>query len=142
MVRQLKRKLPSSRITVLAGIDAMAEVFRRLDEVDEVIVTGKGANGIMRMVFSSRRLRPDLYLVPFPSNRWQYSLLAAASGAKWKVLHSYPVGYWRALHFLPSTRIPAQRGIHDVQQNLNLLRGLNIEPDLAEAPSFRVNDDD
>jgi ADP-heptose:LPS heptosyltransferase len=141
MVRQIKRKLPDARITILARLQAMAEVFRRLREVDETIVTGKGVRGALNLVLASRRRRPDVYLVPFPSNRWQYSLLAAASRSKRRVLHAYPVGYWRALHFI-GTRIPARRGLHDVEQNLLLLRALGIEPDAPELPVFPLSDDD
>ena len=141
MVRHLKRIRPEAKITVLARIGAMGDVFNRLDEVDEVIVTGKGAKGMARMVLSSRRLKPDVYLVPFPSNRWQYAVLAATSGAKRKILHSYPVGRARAMHFI-GDRIAAVRGIHDVQQNLNLLRKLGIKPDAPEPPVFCVTDDD
>jgi ADP-heptose:LPS heptosyltransferase len=142
MIRQLKRKRPDARTTVLARIDAMAEVFRRLPEVDETIVTGKGWRGLKNMVLGSRRRKPDAYLVPFPSNRWQYSMLALTSGARRRVLHAYPVGYWRALHFLPATRVLARRGIHDVEQNLGLLRALGIEPDAPEAPTFALTDED
>ncbi|HEV2295391.1 MAG TPA: glycosyltransferase family 9 protein [Tepidisphaeraceae bacterium] len=142
MVRQMKRAVPGARITILARTEPMAEVFRRLNEVDEVLVTGAGWKGHWRSVIWSRQRRPDVYVVPFPSNRWQYSMLAATGGARRRVLHGYPVGYWRALHFLPSTRVPARRGIHDVVQNLNLLRDMNIEPDVTEAPSFRVNEAD
>ena len=142
MVRQIKRAMPDSHVTILARIEPMAEVFRRVPEVDEVLVTAKGWQGQWRNVTWARARRSDFYVVPFPSNRWQYSMLAATSGAKRRILHSYPVGYWRALHFLPSTRVPAKRGIHDVVQNLNLLRELGIEPDPAEAPTFRVTDAD
>jgi ADP-heptose:LPS heptosyltransferase len=126
----------------MARIEPMAEVFRRLPEADEVLVTGKGWRGQWRNVTWARARKPDYYVVPFPSNRWQYSMLAATSGAKRRILHGYPIGYWRALHVLPSTRVPAKRGIHDVVQNLNLLRELGIEPDLTEAPTFRVTDAD
>jgi ADP-heptose:LPS heptosyltransferase len=142
MVRQIKRKLPLSRIIILARTDAMAQVFRRLAEVDGVRVTGKGFRGIVRNILWSRRHRPDVYLVPFPSNRWQYSMLALFSGARRRVLHGYPVGYWRAMHFLPSVRVPAERGIHDVQQNLRLLAALGIEPDAPAAPTFALGAED
>ena len=141
MVRQIKRKLPGANITVLARIDAMGEPFRRLSEVDEVQITGNGVKGMWRSITLARSRKADVYLVPFPSNRWQYSLLALFSGAKRRVLHSYPVGYWRALHFI-GDRLPAQRGIHDVQQNLNLLRLLDLEPDPPEPPIFPLNDAD
>src|SRR5438067_483517 len=104
MVRQLKRKRPEAHITILARIDAMADVFRRLPEVDETIVTGNGLRGFIGMIRAARSRNPDVYLVPFPSNRWQYSVLALASGARRRVLHGYPVGYWRAMHFV-GTRV-------------------------------------
>ena len=141
MVRRIKRAIPNCRITILARIDAMAEVFRRMPEVDETIVTGKGLRGIWKNISESRRRHPDFYLVPFPSNRWQYSLLALTSGAKRKLLHAYPVGYWRAMHFI-GERMPAVKGIHDVRQNLNLLQLMNIEPGEPEAPAFELRDND
>ena len=84
----------------------MAEPFRRLKEVDEVLVTGKGIKGLLRNIRWSRRAKADVYLVPFPSNRWQYSMLALTSGAKRKVLHGYPVGRIRAMGFI-GERMPA-----------------------------------
>jgi ADP-heptose:LPS heptosyltransferase len=145
MVRQLKRGMPGAHVTVIARLNAMAEPFRRLldvREVDAVLVNGTGARGQMRGILWTRARRPDVYLVPFPSNRWQYSLLAQASGSPRRLLHDYPVGYWRALHFLPSERIPAQRGLHDVVQNLELLRSLGIDPDETEAPRFIISQTD
>ena len=41
MVRRIKQARPAARITILARIGPMAEVFQRLPDVDEVIVTGK-----------------------------------------------------------------------------------------------------
>src|SRR5688572_28197960 len=143
MVRRIKRAWPDAAITILARIGPMAEVFQRLPEVDETIVTGKGVRGVARMIAESRKRAPDVYLVPFPSNRWQYSLLAATSGAKQRLLHGYPVGYWPAMHFLPATRVPAVRGIHDVEQNLRLLTPLGIDADgSSDRPVFHVTDDD
>ncbi len=141
MVRALKRRFAAYQITVLARSDAMAEVFRRLGEVNEVIVTGKGARGIIRCIAAARRNRADVYLVPFPSNRWEYSMLALSSGAGRALLHRYPVGAWRAMHFV-GERIEAIRGIHDVEQNLNLLSLLGCEPGTAEPPRFAVTGED
>jgi ADP-heptose:LPS heptosyltransferase len=142
MVRQLKAALPGARVTVIARIAAMGEPFRRMPEVDEVLVTGNGLRGLLRKVWWTRRRRPDVYLVPFPSNRWQYNLLALLSGARTRVLHRFPVGRWRALGFVRAARVPAVRGIHDVQQNVRLLEALGIEPQLDEPPRFIVSGDD
>ena len=141
MIRQLKGDFPQARITILARIDAMGEPFRRMSEVEEVLITGKGLRGIWRNIRGSRSRRPDVYLVPFPSNRWQYSFLALTSGAKRRVLHSYPAGYWRSMQFI-GRRIPAERGLHDVQQNLNLLKLLDVIPASAAAPTFALEEAD
>lgn len=137
MVRQLKSRANAGRVTVVAKIDAMAEPFRRIAEVDEVMV----ARGVKTMIRALRAARADLLVVPFPSNRWEYSMLAAASGAKHTLLHDYPVGHLTAMHFI-GTRVPAVRGIHDVEQNLRLLRAIGVEPDLNESPRFVICDDD
>jgi ADP-heptose:LPS heptosyltransferase len=144
MVRQLKRKRPDAHVTILARIGAIADVFRCLgSEVDETIVTGHGYRAYAKMAGVARKLKPDLLLIPFPSSRWHYAVLIAASGAKRAVLHSYPVGYWAGLHFLGgATRVPARRGIHDVEQNLALLpAAIGCDPDPPEAPIFPLSDE-
>ncbi|MBC8107905.1 MAG: glycosyltransferase family 9 protein [Anaerolineae bacterium] len=137
MVRQLKSRANAGQVTIVARIDAMAEPFRRGVDVDEVIV----ARGPRSMIGALRASRADLLVVPFPSNRWEYSMLAAASGAGQTLLHDYPVGRLAALHFI-GTRVPAVRGIHDVEQNLRLLRAMDVEPDLTESPRFVLREDD
>lgn len=139
MVRQLKRKLPGVQITIIARIKAMAAVFDRLPEVDRVQLMGKGALGYARGIFRLKP-RPDVVIVPFPSNRWQYMMLALASRARQRIIHGYPVGRFTALGFIPATRLPAVKGRHDVVQNLHLLRPLGIEPDFGEAPVFPITD--
>ena len=105
MVRQLSRALDHPRITVIARTEAIAEPLRRLAEVERTLVTGDGARGFWRFITWGRRELADLYLVAFPSNRWQYNVLVATCGARRRVLHHYPVGYWRALHFVPAERV-------------------------------------
>src|SRR4051812_45515630 len=89
MVRALKRAKPGARVTVIARIAAMGEPFRRMPEVDEVLVTDGGMKGTLRLQRWSRRARADVLLVPFPSNRWQYNLLARLSGARRRVMHRF-----------------------------------------------------
>lgn len=142
MVRMLKRHHPAARISILARLDAMAEPFRRLNEVEEVFVMNRGWRGTLRGLRWLRRCHPDVFLVPFPSNRWQYNLLAQVSGARRVLMHSYPTGRFSALSLLPAERLPAQRGIHDVTQNLRLLRLLGIQAEQDLPPQFVLNDND
>jgi ADP-heptose:LPS heptosyltransferase len=143
MVRQIRRKLPGAHVTIMARTPAMGQVFERFEEVDQVLLMGRGALGMGRSMGSAgRQVRPHIILIPFPSNRWEYMALALASGARRRIMHGYPVGRLSALGIIPAQRLPAERGIHDVQQNLRLLQLLDIEPDLDEAPSFPVVDAD
>ena len=134
-VRQLRAAWPDARVVVAAMIPPMAAVFAGIDGV-ETFVTGRGAKNLLAGARRVRAMRPDVYLVPFPSNRWQYNVLAKASGAAQRVIHGYPVGRWSALGFLHAGRVPAERGLHDVAQNLRLLTALGITPDAADAPRF------
>jgi len=143
MVRQLKRNLPGARITIAARTKAMAAVFDRMVEVDACVVMDSGALGMARsMVRLQLSARPDICLIPFPSNRWQYMALALASGARFRVMHRYSTGAIRALGCVPALRLPAVRGLHDVVQNLYLLRLLGVEPDIDDAPRFVVTEQD
>ena len=65
MVRQIKERFPGGHITILARINAMAEPFRRLKEVDEVLVTGKGIKGLLRNIRWSRCARRMYILFHF-----------------------------------------------------------------------------
>ena len=140
MVRQLRAALPDARVVVLAMIAPMAAVFSGIDGV-ETIVTGRGLKNLVGGARTARRLKTDVYLVPFPSNRWQYNVLATASGARRVVMHGYPVGKWTALNVLHGRRVPAERGLHDVVQNLRLLTALGLSPDYADVPRFRPTSD-
>ncbi len=136
MIRQLRNHLPNAQIIALAISKPIAEVARRIEGV-EVRVTGSGIKNLLKSAKAVRSQKPDVYLVPFPSNRWQYNLLAAASGAKRVVMHGYPKPAFSPKRF---DRVPAVRGIHDVEQNLRLLSALSIEPDFQDRPRFAITD--
>ena len=142
MVRELRAARPAAHITILARTEAMAQVFRRSGAVNEVRLLGRGNVGMLRSMLRVRWERPDVFLIPFPSNRWQYMALAMASGAGARVIHRYPVGSVTALGFIRARRIEAMRGLHDVEQNLRLLAPLGIAIPQPTPPRFAVSDAD
>src|SRR5688572_21124922 len=136
MVRQLARGFPAAELAVFARTPAIAAVFERLSEVAAVEVFGNQPKEFLRLIRRMRAWRADVCVIPYPSNRWQYSILAAACRARRVVINSYGVGYWRAMHFLAGGRSPAIEGLHDLDQDLRLLEPLGIRPDLSMAPTF------
>ncbi|GIW75220.1 MAG: ADP-heptose--LPS heptosyltransferase [Phycisphaerae bacterium] len=141
MIRQLRQNLPQAKILVMAINSPIAEVAKRIGQID-VVVTGGGTVRLLQAATYARKCRPDFYIVPFPSNRWQYNALARAVGANRVIIHDYPVGKWSALGFLHPRRVPSVRGIHDVEQNLRLLPELGIQPLYPDAPRFPLNKQD
>ena len=142
MVRQLKRAWADARIIIMARIGAMGEVFSRMSEVAEVRPLGKTSREILKNMWAVRGMKPYLFIAPFPSNRWQYSMLAMASGAERKLLHSYPVGSLSTMRCCVGDTVEAQRGIHDVVQNLRLLSPLGIDIDEKQGPKFELTEAD
>jgi ADP-heptose:LPS heptosyltransferase len=138
MLRQLHCALPNAKIVALAISKPIAEVVRRIDGID-VRITGSGIKNMLKSARLSRSLKPDVYLVPFPSNRWQYNLLASLSGAKRVILHRYPKPAMGLRRF---DRLDAVRGLHDVEQNLRLLTMLGIQPRFPDPPRFALTDEE
>lgn len=146
LVRHLKQGRPECSITALAGSPAIAEVFSRLSEVGEVIACTAGTAGLVRAGIALRLRRCDMFLIPAPSRRWQYLLMAACVNARRTIMHAYtekPSLFRRALGF---ETVAAQPGLHDVHQNLLLLKSLDPGgapvPVADEAPVFPLNETD
>ena len=145
LVRALARL--GGEVVVAARTGAMADVFSRLPEVSEVVTLGP-LRRAWRAHRELARRRPSAYVVPFPSNRWQYALLAATSGARRVVMHDYPTGRLRTGRFLVGgvVSVAARRGLHDVDQNLNLLPALGLDaaelPDDLRRPIFPLTGED
>ena len=139
MVRQLAAAHSDAELVVLARNGSIAGVFERLSEVARVEIFGNEPRQFARLLRRLRSLKADLLVVPYPSNRWQYSLMASASRATHIVMHDYPVGRVRAMHGLVGGRVPTHGGRHDVLTNLDLLRPLGIEPDATMPPIFPLD---
>lgn len=141
LVRRLIEAHPRAAVHVLARNQSIAGVYEMVEGLAGIQIFGNEPRQFAALLRAVRLLRPDWLVVPYPSNRWQYSLLAAASGAARTVLHRYPVGRFRALHDLGTDRVLAEPGIHDVEQNLRLLEPLGIDSSRSHAPEFSVADD-
>ena len=138
MVRRLAAAFPGAELTVLARNRSIAAVFERLAEVRGVLTFGNEPAEFARLIAALRGLTADLCVIPYPSNRWQYSLLAGASGARRTILHGYDVGWWKAAHFLARRRVSAEPSLHDVAQNLRLLEAMGLPIDGQMAPIFPI----
>ena len=127
-MKLIKEHLPDSEVTVLILNKTFEDLIDTSPYVDKIVSfdDAKSAIARVRLVLSLRREKYDVSLIAFPSNRIQYNVLSYLIGANRRITHSYPVGFIRTLAFLQNERVPAIYGIHDVQQNINLLKQMGL----------------
>jgi heptosyltransferase-2 len=121
----LRQRLPHAKITLLVLKRGFAEVFTGDPLVDKVQVADfRDYPGLMKkigLVRDLRRSKFDLTITSFPANRLEYNALAFLTGAPQRVAHLYSRKRLASLSFLQNVRVPVVLGIHDVEQNYNLL---------------------
>ncbi|MFH1772012.1 MAG: glycosyltransferase family 9 protein [Candidatus Omnitrophota bacterium] len=106
---------------------AMAEVFDGLSFVESVSIIPKN---IFKAGLFLLKLRFEGYsysITLFPSNKWQFNVIAFIIGAKKRISHSYNTPQIKSLSFLQNVRMEAVNGLCDIEQNMALLSGFGIE---------------
>ena len=129
MLRQLKKTLPTARLSVLVMFKGSAEALRYNPFVDEVLLWNFLEQGIGRSLPFLKRLRQrrfDILLHAYPSNRKAYNLLGWCLGASRQVGHAYRHDNFRNLNFLKET-VLEDDSLHDAEENLRLLHFLGIQ---------------
>lgn len=121
-------QLSPQRLDILAASNVNAEIFASRKGITSTQTLLKAPSGLVRQLLTLRRVGYDFLFIPFPANRFEYNLLAFVLGASRRVIHKYPVGRYRNLSFLANAQVPAHKGLHDVEQNMLLLRALGIAP--------------
>jgi len=131
MLKVLRSERPTARIILLVRYRAARELVEGGKIADEIVTcdyalmkTSRERLGLIRHL---RRARPDVFINTMPSNRLDKNLLAWLSGAPVRIGHRYPVRHIRNLGFLLNETVPIEIGLHDVDQNLQLLRPLEID---------------
>jgi len=133
-LKALRKNFDNAKIDIFSYKPSFAEPFVGSDLVNKVIYF----EGI-KTLFSLRKEKYDISITAFPSNKWQFNLFAFLAGAKKRITHSYNAGKIITLSFLQNCKIPADENLHDVEQNLNLLKLLNINLPTDKELFFKIN---
>jgi len=124
---QIRKRMPDFKIILFAKNRAIADIFSGSNYVDKIIIFNN--YNFLRKIFLLLKLRKenfDYSITAFPSNKFQFNLLAFFIGAKKRVTHSYKIGRLKTLSFLQNIKISANPNLHDVEQNINLLKCIGI----------------
>ncbi|MEY4547853.1 MAG: hypothetical protein RL685_4048 [Pseudomonadota bacterium] len=126
-------------VDILFGNRGMAQVFALDQRIREKYVLPGSVREKLDLV---RRLRTQSYdysFACFPSNRREFHLLPFLAGVRTRVCHEYDVGQLQTLSFLSNCKVATDVALHDVDQNLNLVRALGMAPEsLSRELVFQV----
>lgn len=132
LLAALQQQAPHAQVDLLVGTQGMAEVVAGGGLVNECLVLPQHMYEALAFIPRLRGRKYGTAIVAFPSNKWQFHALAWLIGARQRVAHRYMTRPWRTLAFLENRGVGVVDGLHDVDQNLNLLHALDLDPSRAE----------
>lgn len=124
----LRQKYPDARIEALTMLPGAAAILKDNPNLDEVLffpLMEKRVEGVSYLL-SLRSRRYDVSILIYPSYRREYNIASALVGAKKRVAHRYASGQTSELSFLNNSFVPADKTLHNVENDLNLLQALDI----------------
>lgn len=134
LLKELKATYNNARIDLLVGLQGSKEIIMGCPYIDKVyLINKKIQQGLFKNLHTISKLRANKYdvsITTFPAAQPHYNLLASFIGARKKITHNYK----RNLVFLQDKRAPI-RILHDVEQNLSLLRFFGIN---AKKPKLEL----
>lgn len=126
-LRELRSRLPDAEIDFITIRTANFDLIKECPFVRPVLLEQASYNSpfsnlsVLAQCWGLRKNRYDLSLPVFPSNRYQYNVVAAILGAKFRLTHEYPKRRVGTLAFLQNYFVPVDESLHDIEQNLRLL---------------------
>jgi ADP-heptose:LPS heptosyltransferase len=119
-----RKCFPNATIDVCIRWSFLAKLLEPNKIIDNCFVFDEKKYGTFReklgFMKELRKNKYDMTICAFPTNRWQYNILAFSTGAPLRYSFSYPKSKGATLSILQNHKIPAEFGIHDVLQNLRL----------------------
>ncbi len=130
-LKAVRKEFPDAHITFIVLKESFKQLYEHSPDVDEIMIVDKkrypGVWGNIKLISELRRKKFDVSIITFPANRFEYNLLSFLSGAKRRIAHKYNRKSLISVSFLQNCRVPVDYTIHDLDQNLNLLKGLDIK---------------
>jgi ADP-heptose:LPS heptosyltransferase len=119
---------PKTRIVALTMRRSEYDILHTNPDLDEVLIwpfLKKNAFKSLSYLTKIRRQHYDLSILPCPSNRIHYNLIATICGAKQRAAFRYLKQSRRNLDFLNQVLIPHTDHVHNVEHNIQLVEKLS-----------------
>jgi len=135
----LKQTHPDWRLTVWVapgrGTKSLADHNPNIDEVIEMPIKASPWRHLKQIKYLRAKIF-DLGLVLSPGQLIKSAAYLFLSGIPQRLGHAYPLGKNPASSFLLTHTVPENSDLHDIEQNLSLLKALNIT--LPHHPAYQL----
>ncbi len=136
----LKRTHPDWSLSLLGLRNAIKDLAGEDPLWDEIHIIDptrmRNPSEGVSMIGKLRTRKYDLSINFFPSNKWQYNLLPFLANVKKRAGFLYPYHPIKKMDFFLSAKVPVDTKLHDVHQNIRLVKRLFGDKDNRENLCF------
>ena len=130
MIKQLRKKKPDWTIDLLCGQKGSVDLLKDNEDTDNVIFFNrkilKNFLENVKLLYKLYSKKYDYSIIAFPGNRIAFNLFSFLIHAKKRLAHSYQHKKFKSGSFLNTKKIKMEE-VHDIENNLNILKLLDID---------------
>ena len=142
----LHDNLPNYKIDMLVMFHSVKELYRTspyLNNIYHIDFLKQSSVKSLEEIYDLRKNDYFMSVNVYPSNRYEYNILNYLIGAKKRYGHTYCNPKFPSLSFLNNFAIEEEKDIHNVVQNLNLVKMIcDFNIDDAGSLEIFLNEDD
>jgi len=130
MVKLLKHKNPDAEIDIACMFGGVEYVFKNnknISNIYKLSLYKESSFTGFKQILSLRKNKYDLSILAFPAYRREYHLVQWLIGAKKRITHKFEKGFFSEFNFLDTDSVAVDEDLHNVENNLNLLKVLGID---------------
>lgn len=140
-LKLLYDKMPNYQIDMMVMFKPVQQLFRQSPYVNNVFMVDFLNQSKYKSYKQLKEIRKNDYFISinvYPSNRFEYNLVNYFTGANKRLGHNYRNSGILSMEFLNNVSVKEQKDIHNVIQNVNLIRQL-VEINDTEIGGLEVN---
>ena len=129
MIKLLRKNIKDAEIDVLTMQKATYEILETNPNLNNVYYFNffeAGYFGSIKYLLKNFRGEYDVSITIYPSYPKHYHIVSYLIGAKRRIAHKFNKGYFEEFHFLNTDLVDAEEDKHNVINNINLLKPLDI----------------
>lgn len=140
-LKLLKNKLPNYTIDMLVMFKSLSDLYKDsplIENVHYINFLNQSKSKSIRSLLELRKLKYDVSINVYPSNRAEYNLVNYFIGARYRLGHKYTHSHLCRFEFLNNRSIAEVPDRHNVLQNIDLIKFI-CDVDEHEAGDMEIN---